>query len=362
LKVNHSAVIALFVLFAAAACSRPPVQPEPPSLAAEPVVLNVPEQMPALSPEEVVELLYRGHFSVPGGLLRDRAYSRSVYLSKAFIARLDIALSDKDSPLNVDPFTFSQSNPVGFWVEMLEESPDQARLIVHLEWIMVSVDLTIDMVVEDGQWKVDRIQEGNPTTPDGAVRLFYSWYIDYSRAKGSPLVGKGYRSSLYLSDAFINRVDGMYAGRVSSTRDPFTLVSSCPDWISAFPAEPDGETATVTIQLFWEEGEQEQLRKVHLIQHNGRWLIDHVQELVAGPVLPAVPVMSDPAAWERFQDDDYGFSIPVQPDWGVQDTRDTYRGNFEPSDEVEEEAGPIKRTYTLMPEEVRLDIEARTDP
>jgi hypothetical protein len=329
--------------------SKTQAQSEPPSPAAQ------------WEPEQVVDLFLNGHINAPGGMLRNRGYARSPYLSKAFILFIDqIQASDENN--SQDPFLFAQSSNVQITVEPFEVDEKRARVIAREHWLSGPLDLTVDLIVEDGRWVINNIQKGNPTTPEGVVWLYYNWYIEYYGQRDSPLAGQAYQASPYLSPAFIQRVDLLTSGRDPNVLDPFVLAREKPDWIYTYKPEVDGERATMNVEFTFRDTEKpNRMRKVFLTQSDGVWLIDNVSDLVGTSSLAAsIPTASDTTGWDIFADEEFGFSFSYPSGWIVQNTEDAYRGDFEPG-EPEIDSGPIKRQYYLMPDEIRVELESRTD-
>jgi hypothetical protein len=318
-----------------------PVYPSPTNPSA------LPDQ-PAVSAQQAVEEFYNAHIASPNKLLVDRAYSSSLYLSSSFIARLDKLLSDKQNPLNSDPFLTTQALPESVSFETYAEADKQARILVHQLFGIYQVDLAVDVEFEERGWQITQIQRGNPKTPDGVVWLFYGWYLDYVHTKVSPLADLAYQDSPYLSSAFVERIHQQTAEQGSVVADPLVISKIVPDYFSTYaPVEEDGR-ASVIVEFHWKSGRDLLMLKVYLINQEGHWLIDHVtDEVAAVPVSVASSLSSDYAEWNIFVDEEYGFSIPYPQGWVVKPAE-----AFSPPLSDEGLEMPLKRQYLWMPEDI----------
>ena len=143
-------------------------------------------------------------------------------------------------------------------------------------------------------------------TPQQVTTNFYNWYLDLAgdRADGSfvnPLVSGVYRDSDYLSPAFIAQVDEMSMDGFGF--DPFLLAQDVPVSFEVQETTADGATATVggatatvDVHFYWGGNPEPSLRTVHLIQTDGRWLIDSLSMEMAETAMPAAPETAEGVA------------------------------------------------------------------
>ena len=111
--------------------------------------------------------------------------------------------------------------------------------------------------------------EGARQSPEATVTGFYAWYEDF---EGSPLGGRAYRESDYLSPDFVRRLDALVDSFADSggAFDPFICAQDAPSEIEVLEGEKDGERARVTVQA-WSpvyvdvalEGSEWQITDIH---------------------------------------------------------------------------------------------------
>ena len=129
-------------------------------------------------------------------------------------------------------------------------------------------------------------------TPQQVTTNFYNWYLELAgdRAGSSfvnPLVSGVYRDSDYLSPTFIAQVDEMSMDGFGF--DPFLLAQDVPVSFELQEATVNGAAATVDVHFYWGGNPEPSLRTVHLIQTDGRWLIDSLSMEMVETAVPAAP-------------------------------------------------------------------------
>ncbi|HSM56590.1 MAG TPA: DUF3828 domain-containing protein [Candidatus Sulfomarinibacteraceae bacterium] len=302
--------VTLIVLLLALAACLPANAPEPQATvvatamrAGEPIP-GTPQASPPLSipgaepdtttPAGVVEAFYTWYLEQDGA----GEFSHSPYLTRRLIAAVTEAR--EAGYLGADPFLLAQQKPATIRVEEVAAGPATAQVVLHQYWSLdveegMAWDLTLDMVREEGRWKIDHIQRGSPLTPEGVVQLFYNWYFgqgDHDPAVGSagyahaaagnPLADRTYRQSPYLAPSFVADVDEllaqMEAAAPDSLRyDPFLRACNHPRgfFVVAQQTTREGDTTVVPVQLFY--GQQQATIDVVVTRENGRWLINDVE-------------------------------------------------------------------------------------
>jgi hypothetical protein len=93
--------------------------------------------------------------------------------------------------------------------------------------------------------------------PDAVVETFYTWYVDYigDRASGgmrNPLADGAYRSSEYLTEAFVQEVDALIASFDRGGYDPFLCAQDIPQDITVGEVNVSGDEAQVKVETNFE--------------------------------------------------------------------------------------------------------------
>ena len=86
-------------------------------------------------------------------------------------------------------------------------------------------------------------------TPEEVVESFYTWYVDYP---GNPMVEGAYRSSEYLDEAFVQKVDGIIASFDRGGYDPFLCAQDIPASFTVEDAVVSGDEARVVVRTSFE--------------------------------------------------------------------------------------------------------------
>jgi hypothetical protein len=86
-------------------------------------------------------------------------------------------------------------------------------------------------------------------TPREVVESFYAWYVDYP---GNPMVEGAYRSSEYLDEAFVQKVDGIIASFDRGGYDPFLCAQDVPASFTVEDAVVSGDEAHVVVRTSFE--------------------------------------------------------------------------------------------------------------
>jgi hypothetical protein len=92
--------------------------------------------------------------------------------------------------------------------------------------------------------------------PEKVVEDYYNWYLDYigDRFSGemrNPLIDKAYRDSDYLSEAFVQKVDGILASfenQPAGGYDPFLCAQDIPESITVDEAQVSGNEASANVE------------------------------------------------------------------------------------------------------------------
>ena len=328
----------------------------------------------AMAPEEVVRGFYDWYLGYIGdpaaeemrNPLVDGAYRSSEYLTEDFVQRVDEIIASFDKG-GYDPFLCAQDIPRSFTVDEAAVSGEESTVVVHQLWNpgteYESVrDVKVALQMGDGAWKIADVTCGvpestspmpegpMPVTPEGAVEGFYGWYLWYARKAGNPLADGAYRSSEYLSEAFVQQVDEIIASFDKGGYDPFLCAQDVPESFTLVEAAVSGDQASVVVQTSFEG----HAFTVELSEADGRWAISDVvcAEPGAGDQAPAgAPLEEGPrgevdvADWQVFENAEYGFRLRYPTDWTYEELPPVPEGM-----EVPEGMKALKRVLVFAPQ------------
>ena len=128
-------------------------------------------------------------------------------------------------------------------------------------------------------------------TPDEVTEAFYTWYINSVDEPGSsemrnPLRTGSYRSSPYLTADFIKQLDDTVA-QSDQRFDPILQAQDIPARIEVQESTINDMEATTVVLCYWRGNPHPSPLTAHLVQENGRWLINNVTAF-------EIPVMNPP--------------------------------------------------------------------
>jgi hypothetical protein len=169
------------------------------------------------SPVGVTKLFYSWYFEsfrVGGNPLKDEAFKSSEYLSDSFIAQVAEGQAGPDHSA-IDPFVLSLEIPRGG--SIMEEAVIKGNRATVMFWRYFyssqSQPLLVHLEKFNETWKITGVGlEEAPLNPIEVVEAFYEWYLDYTKADSegnfrNALVEGAYRTSPYLSENFITKID-----------------------------------------------------------------------------------------------------------------------------------------------------------
>jgi hypothetical protein len=224
------------------------------------------ESTPA-SPEQVVESFYAWYLDDAGSALSGGAYRSSEYLTGELVQKVDEIVASFDKG-GYDPFLCAQDVPARFTVDEPVMSDGEATVVVHEIWNPGTEyesihDVEVVLRMAGGAWKIADIvcvaPEAVAMSPDAVVRGFYDWYLGYIGDPASveirnPLVDGAYRSSAYLTEEFVQKVDDILASFDKGGCDPFLCAQDIPRSFSVDAAVGSGDEATVVVHEIWNPG------------------------------------------------------------------------------------------------------------
>jgi hypothetical protein len=203
-----------------------------------------------------------------------------------YLARIDAEVRVDTTQRGVfDPVTGGFGMVDSTSTRLFDSDGPYATVIAELEAIDWARQVTIDLVFSEERWLVDNIRGASIATPEGVTQLFYDWYLDYYRSHGDPLADGAYKSSPYLSDAYINWVNGVQISFDNDGFDPFVMSRAIPFGASIMDAQVSGDQATVWVNRFLVTPQFNPLL-VHLEQQGIYWKIVDVT-MEEGPASPA---------------------------------------------------------------------------
>jgi hypothetical protein len=173
---------------------------------------------------------------------------------------------------------------------LFESEGSFASVIAELEGMDWARQITIDLVYSEQGWLVDDVRGASIDSPEGVTQLFYQWYLDYYRSHGDPLADGAYKSSPYLSDTYINWVNGVQTSFDNDGFDPFVMSRAIPSGANVMNVEVNGDQAVVQVNRFLRTPQHNPLL-VHLEKQGIYWKIVDVT-MEEAPATPAEVVES----------------------------------------------------------------------
>lgn len=244
------------------------------------------------TPQEVVQSFYsnwidqanRSFLDDGPNPLAARSYRESPFVTIGLIQSIDQQLDAELSTGGADPFLCAQDVPAQIDVISTVLFPPAAAgpvlppsARVLLKTSFSEHYLQVRLLQEEKVWKIDQVSCN--LIPTGAVESFYTWYLGAIADPGSadfhnPIVDGSFRSSGFLSTQLIADVDATLASfKDQSGYDPFLMAQNTP---LDFYVEQGEQPNIVILTQVW--GNTEQKLKINLIESNGRWLLDSIQQ------------------------------------------------------------------------------------
>jgi hypothetical protein len=201
----------------------------------------------------------------------ESAHKQAGFLTETYIAQVDEILAVPILERGIfDPLMHKWGFMQDYTLEPVSMNEQAAALAVkYIGYDLPSwAGATLDLVNTETGWKIDDIRADNVASPAGVAILFYDWYCGYYRAGGNPLEEGAYKTSEYLSESFIQRVEQAQGGP-----DPFVLSWQIPNGGGVLD-EPviRGDKARVNLLRYFFSSQPQPL-VVHLEKSNGTWLI-----------------------------------------------------------------------------------------
>jgi hypothetical protein len=129
------------------------------------------------------------------------------------------------------------------------------------------------MLILSGCFPVRSVLRAKGATPEEVVETFYAWYLGYP---GNAIVDGAHRSSAFLTEEFVEKVDGIVASFNQGGYDPFLCAQDIPGDLIFDEATVSGQEASVVVHQVWNvatEHESVHDVAVELQMVNGRWVI-----------------------------------------------------------------------------------------
>jgi hypothetical protein len=189
-----------------------------------------------------------------------------------------------------DPVTNGFGMVDSISTRLFDAEGSSAVVIAALEGMDWLQEITIDLVHQDERWLVENIRSASIDTPEGVTQLFYQWYLDYYRSHGDPLADGAYKSSPYLSDSYIDWVNGVQTSFDNDGFDPFVMSRAIPSGANVMDVTQNGDQAIVLVNRFLMTPQHNPL-VVHLEKQDIYWKIVDVT-MEEAPATPAEVVES----------------------------------------------------------------------
>ncbi len=134
--------------------------------------------------------------------------------------------------------------------------------------------------VDTGEAGAPIPKEPGSLSPRQVTENFFRWYLgttgDGSDGdSSSPLTAGLYRDSEYLTDDFVAQIDEIVTGSGPGGYDPFLQAEDIPVSLEVQEPSVNGTEATVILLRTWGSNPEPSPMVVHLVQENGRWLINN---------------------------------------------------------------------------------------
>jgi uncharacterized protein YceK len=143
----------------------------------------------------------------------------------------------------------------------------------------VFIGLSLTMVLTlilSGCAPVRSVLRAKGAAPEAVVESFYDWYLQYP---GNVIADGAHRSSQYLTEGFVGKVDAVVASFEKGGYDPFLCAQDVPGDLVVGEAEMSGNQARVAVQEVWNPGTEAEFVKevvVELEIMGGAWRIANV--------------------------------------------------------------------------------------
>jgi hypothetical protein len=319
----------------------------------------LPEDQFPFTPGQAVKAFYGWyiwHAREIGSPLADGAYRSSEYLTPRFIQRVDEIIASFNNG-GYDPLLCAQDIPGKFTIGKVDVTGETASVELNEIWNPETEYETVSYaVVElqqiDERWLIDDVLclEWDPlapiseppkaTTPEEAVRGFYDWYLAssaYDEEAGTrlnPLADGRYRSSEYLAEEFVQKVDGIVASFDKGGYDPILCAQDLPESFTLDEVVLSGDTARLVVHTSFEG----HMFTVELQQVTGQWKISDV--LCGGDKENDLGV----EGWQVLTDESYGFTLRFPEDWTYEE------GQVRPPEERADGEKALQRVLFLQPQ------------
>ncbi len=297
-----------------------------------------PDEIEPLAPRQVVERFYSwyvGYIRNAGDPITDRAYRSSEYITQEFIRGVDEAVSAPGRGA-YDPFLHAQEAPEEITVAEALVSGESATVAVHESWnpgtrheLIQNLEATLQLT--DDEWQIAGIAVR--MSPEEVVEAFYWWYTGYP---GDPASDGIYRSSPYVSAAFVQRADALIASGENGGYDPLLCAQDVPGQISVEETIASSEEASVLVRTSFED----HTFAVQLRPIEGRWVIGDV---VCAWIWGGEETST--TGWQVFEDERYGFQIRYPDGWTYNE-----ESPIPPGAELSDELKALKRVLRFAPE------------
>jgi hypothetical protein len=189
----------------------------------------------------------------------DRAYRDWEALTPRLIGEIDNLLAQAGQNVVANPFRCAQNVPIRVDVGVAMLEPEAQATVLLREYDAGnprSHNLTVLLIWQEAQWKIDGIICGETITPDGVVQSFYDGYLAHGHPDAAGHVQNAladgvYRTSAILAPEFIAHIDANRLIPASGSPDPFVCTQDLPDHVSADAMRVTDDQAIVMVHAFF---------------------------------------------------------------------------------------------------------------
>jgi len=204
-------------------------------------------------------------------------YRTSGFVTAAFIDQIETlkAAFQAAGLSGFSPITLSQAQIPAFHLETLSQD-DRAASVLLTNQAQLDHALLIELVIENGVWKINNIRSYIENTPAAVTRAFYNQYIALRQNPQDPGVLYNFQPDRLLSPELQQSVEAYLRAGMSGGRDPILLANSIPERIAVEEAVRS-ETSAVVVVALYEDGTEPASLSVDLRLIDGIWRISGVR-------------------------------------------------------------------------------------
>lgn len=126
--------------------------------------------------------------------------------------------------------------------------------------------------------RAETVMTSDAMTPGQVTEGFYGWYLEYAERDSdgnfrNPLIDRAYRDSEYMSETFVNEIDGVLEEMEMGGYDPFLCAQDIPDEVHIIDSYLEGDAIVMVMESSFEGHQFE----VELSPENESYLISGIR-------------------------------------------------------------------------------------